>query len=511
MPNPFDDRRPQARAKIAAIYAFLIAANCAVWAWAWLSFSNQPTLMGTAFLAYLFGLRHAFDADHIAAIDNVVRKVMQEGKYPVSVGFFFAIGHSTIVVLASIAIAATAAAMQGRLEAFHDLGGTIGTAIAALFLLAIGLANLFVLKGIWAVFSRVRRGGQIIDNDLDALLAGRGFFARIFRPMFRLVSRSWHMYPIGFLFGLGFDSGTICGQIADRTGRSDLILGVCLLAGIASLLLLPQPGWAVPLSLVFGLLGVAPAGLMMALTGVAMAPHKRAFGMGVFLSVYFLGSAIAPRPRGPAVRPHARRLPADPVRGRPLCALPGRLLRLSPRPKDHLTLRSGPQDRVSKGEVVLTAGAPSSSARDLLARVHTQTLGFDCHVIEEARQGRGATRPSREPAVDADRHHLRRARALGVKVVERVLHRLQPAVALRESGRHGELHVVHFERVGNDEMQLPSTSPSMGGSSVSENRSNRESRRAGPPRSESSCRTAGVPADRRRAGKSVIAFTAFRT
>jgi predicted MFS family arabinose efflux permease len=89
-------------------------------------------------------------------------------------------------------------------------------------------------------------------------------------------------------------SGTICGQIADRTGRSDLILGVCLLAGIASLLLLPQPGWAVPLSLVFGLLGVAPAGLMMALTGVAMAPHKRAFGMGVFLSVYFLGSAVAP-------------------------------------------------------------------------------------------------------------------------------------------------------------------------------------------------------------------------
>ena len=89
-------------------------------------------------------------------------------------------------------------------------------------------------------------------------------------------------------------SGTICGQIADRTGRSDLILGLCLMGGIASLLLLPQPGWAVPLSLVFGLLGVAPAGLMMALTGVAMAPHKRAFGMGVFLSVYFLGSAVAP-------------------------------------------------------------------------------------------------------------------------------------------------------------------------------------------------------------------------
>jgi predicted MFS family arabinose efflux permease len=89
-------------------------------------------------------------------------------------------------------------------------------------------------------------------------------------------------------------SGTICGQIADRTGRSDLILGVCLLVGVASLLLLPQPGWAVPLSLAFGLLGIAPAGIIMALTGAAMAPHKRAFGMGVFLSVYFLGSAVAP-------------------------------------------------------------------------------------------------------------------------------------------------------------------------------------------------------------------------
>jgi len=89
-------------------------------------------------------------------------------------------------------------------------------------------------------------------------------------------------------------SGTVCGQIADRTGRSDLILTFCLLAGIVSLLLLPQPGWAVPLSLVFGLLGMAPAGIMMALTGAAMAPDKRAFGMGVFLSVYFLGSAFAP-------------------------------------------------------------------------------------------------------------------------------------------------------------------------------------------------------------------------
>src|SRR5271170_5390180 len=107
-----------------------------------MAFADRPVLLGTAFLAYMFGLRHAFDADHIAAIDNVVRKLMQDGKSPYSVGFFFSLGHSTIVVLASIAIAATAAAMQNQLDAFHNVGGVIGTSISAMFLLAIGIANL---------------------------------------------------------------------------------------------------------------------------------------------------------------------------------------------------------------------------------------------------------------------------------------------------------------------------------------------------------------------------------
>ena len=201
------------RAKAAGIYGLLIAANAAAWLWAWVAFVDQPALLGTAFLAYIFGLRHAFDADHIAAIDNVVRKLMQEGKAPYSVGFFFSLGHSTIVVLASLAIAATASAMQGRLDAFHDLGGVIGTVVSALFLLAIGLANLFILRGIWSAFTRARGGYRIADEDLDTLLAGRGFIARIFRPLFRVVSHSWHMYPIGFLFGLGFDTATEIGLL----------------------------------------------------------------------------------------------------------------------------------------------------------------------------------------------------------------------------------------------------------------------------------------------------------
>jgi high-affinity nickel-transport protein len=211
--NPFDDRPERARTKVVRTYILLAAFNIGTWAWAWFAFSDRPTLLGTAFLAYMFGLRHAFDADHIAAIDNVVRKLVQEKKAPFAVGFFFSLGHSSIVVLASIAIAATAAAMQARLDWFHNIGGVIGTTVSALFLLAVGIANLFVLRGVWGAFNRARRGEKIVDEDLDALLAGGGFLARIFRPMFKVVTRSWHMYPIGFLFGLGFDTATEIGVL----------------------------------------------------------------------------------------------------------------------------------------------------------------------------------------------------------------------------------------------------------------------------------------------------------
>ncbi|NTF66029.1 HoxN/HupN/NixA family nickel/cobalt transporter [Rhizobium rhizogenes] len=210
-PNLFDDKPFRTKAKAATTFVFLIAANIAAWVWAWVAFADRPALMGTAFLAYMLGLRHAFDPDHIAAIDNVVRKLMQEGKAPYSVGFFFSLGHSTIVILASIVIAATAAAMQ--LNEIAEIGGVIGTTVSAVFLLIIGIANLLVLNGIWSAFKRARRGEKIVDEDLDALLAGRGLIARIFRPVFHVVSRSWHMYPIGFLFGLGFDTATEIGLL----------------------------------------------------------------------------------------------------------------------------------------------------------------------------------------------------------------------------------------------------------------------------------------------------------
>jgi nickel/cobalt transporter (NiCoT) family protein len=256
--NPFDDRPFQAKAKAATTYAFLILANVGAWIWAWIAFADRPVLLGTAFLAYTFGLRHAFDADHIAAIDNVVRKLMQEGKTPYSAGFFFSLGHSSIVILASFAIAATAAALQGRLEELHDLGGVIGTCVSALFLLIIGIANIFIMKGIWSAFARARRGEKIVDEDLDALLAGRGLLARIFRPLFGIVSRSWHMYPIGFLFGLGFDTATEIGllgisatQAAQGTSFWSILVfpalftaGMSLMDTTDSMLMTGAYGWA---------------------------------------------------------------------------------------------------------------------------------------------------------------------------------------------------------------------------------------------------------------------------
>jgi high-affinity nickel-transport protein len=196
------------RGRLIGVYTILIIANLLAWAWALLAFHAYPVLLGTAFLAYIFGLRHAVDADHIAAIDNVTRKLMQTGKRPVSVGFFFALGHSTVVVLASLGVAVATAALQSRFAAFKDVGGLIGTCVSAFFLFAVALANIAILGGVYRTFRRVRRGGLYVDEDFEQLLAQRGLLARLLRPVFRLVSRSWHMYPLGFLFGLGFDTAT---------------------------------------------------------------------------------------------------------------------------------------------------------------------------------------------------------------------------------------------------------------------------------------------------------------
>ncbi|MGU9824301.1 HoxN/HupN/NixA family nickel/cobalt transporter [Pseudomonas sp. LF090] len=200
----FSDSNSHVRTKLFGIYGILIAINVGAWLWAMVAFHQHPVLLGTALLAYSFGLRHAVDADHIAAIDNATRKLMQEHKRPVAVGFFFSLGHSSVVVLASIGVALTAA----HVEAFKAVGGVIGTSVSAVFLLVIALMNLVILRSIYKAWRHVREGGAYVEEDFDLLLADRGFMARIFRPLFRLISRSWHLYPLGFLFGLGFDTAT---------------------------------------------------------------------------------------------------------------------------------------------------------------------------------------------------------------------------------------------------------------------------------------------------------------
>ena len=195
------------------LYALLIAVNIAAWVWAWHAFADRPALLGTALLAWVFGLRHAVDADHIAAIDNVVRKLMQDGKRPIGAGFFFSLGHSTVVIIASLAIAASTAAMQNRLAAFRAIGGVIGTSVSAAFLLLIALVNLVILLGAWRAFRHVARGGTLHPANLDATVAAGGVLARLCRPLFRCVTQAWHMYPLGFLFGLGFDTATEVGLL----------------------------------------------------------------------------------------------------------------------------------------------------------------------------------------------------------------------------------------------------------------------------------------------------------
>ncbi|WDD94201.1 HoxN/HupN/NixA family nickel/cobalt transporter [Burkholderia sp. FERM BP-3421] len=204
----FNDSPAELRAKIVGIYALLIAFNIGAWLWAFAAFHGQPVLLGTALLAYTFGLRHAVDADHIAAIDNVTRKLMQERKSPLGAGLFFSLGHSTVVILLSVAVALTAASLATRFDGMKEWGGVIGTSVSAFFLLLLAFANLLILVSVHRTFRAVRRGEPLVEADLDLLLNRRGVLARLFRPVFRVVSRSWHLYPVGFLFGLGFDTAT---------------------------------------------------------------------------------------------------------------------------------------------------------------------------------------------------------------------------------------------------------------------------------------------------------------
>jgi high-affinity nickel-transport protein len=189
------------RRRIAATIALLVAVNALAWVWAGNALHDHPVLLGTAFLAWVFGLRHGIDADHIAAIDNVVRKLVHHRRHAWDSGLFFALGHSATVLLLCVGIAAFPAV--SGIEHLGDLAGGIraglwGQLVSAVFLVVVGLFNLRAARQVW----RARHNAVS-----DTLLPG-GAMSRMLRPVRRLVGRSWHMVPVGFMFGLGFDTAS---------------------------------------------------------------------------------------------------------------------------------------------------------------------------------------------------------------------------------------------------------------------------------------------------------------
>lgn len=186
--------------------AGLLVANLLAWAWALANFRGHPDLLSLALLAWVLGLRHAVDADHIAAIDNVVRKLMQEGRRPRAVGLFFSLGHSTVVLVACIALAVATSNAAEKLATWKSVGAYVGTLVSAFFLLVIALSNLAIFRRLW----RIRRGVQEVEQPV----LGGGPMARLLAPVLRSVRRSWHMFPLGVLFGLGFDTATEVGLLS---------------------------------------------------------------------------------------------------------------------------------------------------------------------------------------------------------------------------------------------------------------------------------------------------------
>lgn len=256
------DETPGLRGKVISIYSLLIGANVILWALTLLAAVHYPLILAVALPAYGFGLRHAVDADHISAIDNVTRKLMQEDKKPVGVGLFFSLGHSSVVFIMATLIALGSVFIRNNLQnggsTLKVVGGLIGTGVSALFLLAIAAMNFVILVEIVRTFRQVTNGGVYDGDAIDDYLNQRGFFARIFRGLFKTVDASWKMYPIGFLFGLGFDTATEVGLLAATSGFATqqvpfyvvLLLPLLFAAGMSladttdGVMMLGAYGWA---------------------------------------------------------------------------------------------------------------------------------------------------------------------------------------------------------------------------------------------------------------------------
>ncbi len=209
--------------RLGVLYGIIAFLHLLGWGMLLLEAPRFPALLGLGALAYSFGMRHAFDADHISAIDNITRKLLQQGQKPMGTGFFFSLGHSTVVFVIALALGfAVKTLVESVVDQngeLHRLGGLVGVAASGFFLVLIGIVNLIILLDILATYRRMKQG-HYDRQTLEAHLITGGVLVRVFKGLFRLVTASWHMYPIGFLFGLGFDTASEVALLAISAGAA---------------------------------------------------------------------------------------------------------------------------------------------------------------------------------------------------------------------------------------------------------------------------------------------------
>jgi high-affinity nickel-transport protein len=219
--------------KIATIFSVLAIITSIGFSAAFVIGKIAVVLGGLGIVAYVFGLRHGVDADHIAAIDNTTRKLMQDGKKPCTVGMWFSLGHSTVVVALIIGLIFATRAVTTNIPALQSAGAIVGTLVSGSFLWIIGFINAVIVIGIYKIFQTLKQG-KLNQAELDNLLENRGFMNRFFRPLFKLISKPWHIYPVGVLFGLGFDTASEVALIAISVG-----IGVSTSIPVYYILVLP--------------------------------------------------------------------------------------------------------------------------------------------------------------------------------------------------------------------------------------------------------------------------------
>ena len=208
---------PHEKTRIIIIYILIIAFTLICFAASILIGQSYVVLAGLGVVAYILGLRHGVDADHISAIDNTTRKLLQEGKHPLTVGTWFSLGHSTIVIAMTIVFVFATKAVVASLPFFQTIGATIGTLISGIFLFLIGTINVVIIKDTYSVFKALKVG-KLGEHELEKALNTKGFMTKKFAKLFSIVNSSWQTYIIGLLFGLGFDTATEVALIALSVG-----------------------------------------------------------------------------------------------------------------------------------------------------------------------------------------------------------------------------------------------------------------------------------------------------